>query len=213
MKKIRLLPLLSVSLLISLAGCGPSADYPPPRPAEKTAASQLSKPIMLKDLSTGLKAGKSVADGYLGKWSYFGKPRVVTTEQLADGTVTAITVMLEGGDRYALVKELEEKYGKEEGHPVTFSCNRAERHLPMLDNARIVDENCIVHHANQILRIHALSPYEAEMINKLWSARALFYTTKLTLVDTGLEARREAAIAAASAEKLAAEQAKAKKDL
>ena len=213
MKKIRLLPLLSVSLLISLAGCGQSADYPPPRPAEKTAASQLSKPIMLKDLSTGLKAGKSVADGYLGKWSYFGKQRVVTTEQLADGTVTAITVMLEGGDRYALVKELEEKYSKEEGHPVTFSCNRAERRLPMLDNARIVDENCIVYHADQILRIHALSPYETEMINKLWSARALFYTTKLTLVDTGLEARREAAIAAASAEKLAAEQAKAKKDL
>lgn len=213
MKKIRHFPLLGISLLISLTGCGPSAEYPPPAPAEKTAASQLSKPIMLKDLSTGIKAGKSVADGYLGKWSYFGKTRVVTTEQLADGTVTAIAVLLEGSDDYPLRKELEEKYSKEEGHPVTFSCNRAYRRLPALDNLRIVDENCIVYHADQILRIHSLSPYDTEMINKLWSARALFYTTKLTLVDAGLETRREAAIAAASAEKSAAEEAKAKKDL
>ncbi|AQR68749.1 hypothetical protein ACWYXJ_08130 [Janthinobacterium lividum] len=213
MKKIRHFPLLGVSLLISLAGCGPSAEYPPPRPAEKTAASQLSKPIMLKDLSTGIKAGKSVADGYLGKWSYFGKPRVVTTEQLADGTITAITVLLEGSDLYPLKSELEERYSKEEGHPVTFSCNLAFRRLPALDNLRISDENCIVYHADQILRIHSIFPSDTQMINKLWSARALFYTTKLTLVDAGLEARREAAIKMASDEKRAAEEARAKKDL
>jgi hypothetical protein len=177
--------------------------------------SQLSKPISLKNITTGSKAEKPV-----DHWSYFGKERQVQTEELPDGTIASISVLMDGGDAFNLRNELEVKYSKEEGHPVRFACSWKERRLAMLDNAKISDNVCTLQHKDQVLTVYEVSPNDSNLLRDHYALRSLFYSTKLTLADKRLVALRNSALEQAEADekKRKAEQEekeldKARKDL
>jgi hypothetical protein len=210
MMNIPIVSILIILVLLSVVGCdqrsGKQAQIIDP-------ASQLSRPISLKDLTTGAKAGQAIKDGYLGRWSYFGKQRVVQTEQLADGTIATITILMDGGDAFSLRNELEAKYSKEEGHVVRFDCRMTDRRLPMLDDAKVWDTDCTLRHANQILTVHEVSPNDVNLIRDRYSLRAFFFTSNVTLVDTDLVAENKAAIAKKEADAQKRELDKAKQDL
>lgn len=171
---------LACVIFLTIVGCQPTNDS---HPTSSVRASQLSTPISLKNLTTGVKAEKLDAH-----WSYFGKERNVQIEQLPDGAIVSISVSMEGGDAYNLRNELEAKYSKDEGREVRFDCSMNDRRLAILSDARVWDTVCTLHSKEQVLTIYEVGPDDPKLISDHYSLRALFYSTKVTLVNTRLAA-------------------------
>jgi len=208
--------ILGVSLcayLLTKADINKSAPKASTNASTINPDSQLSKPISLKDITTGVKTSKAVKDGYYGHWSYFGKDRVVQTEELADGTIASITILMDGGEAFNLRNELEAKYSKEEGRVVRFDCKMTDRRLAVLNDAKIWDYTCTLSHGNQILTVYEVNPDGTNLFKDHYNLSNLFYSTKVTLVETGLVSQRNADIAKKDADARKDELSKAKQDL
>jgi hypothetical protein len=177
------------------------------------SASMVNKKITLKDLTTGEKASQSVIDGHLGKWSYFGKERVVTTEALSDGTISSATILMDGGDGFDLQLEMESKFTKEEGRKIYFDCERINREIPELNNVSVIDSICKLSHKKQILTMFSTNPNDSKSISIYYNALPLIYSTKITLVDTDLVLRGKAELEKAEADKRKITLENARKDL
>lgn len=205
-KQITLLAALSLAIF----GCNDSNDA---TPKIRNENSKVNQKIYLKDLTTGTKATQVLRDAYYGNWSYFGKKRVVKSQRLDDGTVTSLTVLLNGGEGWHLRKDLEEKFSKEEGKKVEFDCDLKSSTLPYLNDMKVWKEICTIQHENQILAINQMSPDDSGMISKHYETHALFYSTTVTLIDKQLEEERNRIEKQEQAEVLNKEKTRARNDL
>lgn len=195
MRKIKFRTVPRYVTLVALATLGACSDSAPPVTAAVEATNVASKPIFLKDLSTGIVFdSKKFPRPYLSmenarrlKYEYFGDLR--DTEILLNGSKQIYSVRINLGlFAEEIVGNLEAKLSSEAGAPVNFKCRSETISLEAMGikDSRLETKQCVVVHDSQRLTVEVYKP-----LGIAATTRIDMHGGKITLVDTKLAAAAE----------------------
>lgn len=146
--------------------------------------SKVSKQLYLKELTTGVKPGKELKDGHIGKWSYFGRERVVS-HKLYNGMVSTIEVSLGSSwDGDILKRELEDKFTAENGRAVKFTCDSKDSSIAFLKDMPVTEVDCRIGYHTQVLTIHRIFPRYESAKYDFPNLTVMYNHSLVKLVDT-----------------------------
>lgn len=187
--------------------------------------SMVKKKITLKNFVTGQKINPGLRQASIDSksWSFFGQPRKVEVETLADGTVASIKFPLGSWyDGYQLKDSLKVKF-KEEGAPeFSFKCSDEYDSIELAGNRFSVGKSiCTANDGTQILEITDQHlRYEESFFKMNPYMKSIVDFSTLRLFDPNLLNKKDAEKSAAAAKlrdanlkKLEQESNRAKKDI
>lgn len=131
-----------------------------------TTQAKVQEQIAIKGFSTGQPASAELKAAAKAPftWTYYGAPRMIEYQTMADGTVTELGFALaDSWEGYKLMGDIEKRF-RESGTPnFRFHCTSENNTVNFTDKRFAVkDESCFAHDETQTLLISRRSPRNRE---------------------------------------------------